>query len=218
MPKFQNLTGLVFGRLTVSRLASRGGRGTGGCMWECTCDCGKKGTYYGGALRSGNTRSCGCLKAEVIVSANIIHGGCDDPEYKAWHGMRQRCTNPKSQDWKNYGARGITVTDRWRSYENFKADMGSKPSPKHSIERRDNDLGYTPENCYWGTRIDQANNQRTNHRITWAGRTQTIAQWAREIGVSHDVLWQRLKHGWSVQKAITTPLQKPVATRKKALV
>jgi hypothetical protein len=121
--------------------------------------------------------------------------------------MKMRCYNVRFIEYPRYGARGITVCDRWRNtFASFLADVGPRPSSQHSIERRDNDGNYTPENCYWATRIEQANNTRRNRRISLYGRTQTLAQWCRELGVKPYTLKDRIyKLGWTPEKALMTP-------------
>jgi hypothetical protein len=103
------------------------------------------------------------------------------PEYQAWLSMRQRCNNPNRADYKHYGGRGISICERWDSFENFLADLGIKPSPKHSIHRIDNDKGYSPDNCVWALPLVQANERRTNRRVAIGGVTRTVAEWARGL-------------------------------------
>ena len=122
--------------------------------------------------------------------------------------MKSRTTNPKNIGYHRYGGRGIRVCERWLKYENFKADMGEPPEGM-TLERIDNNGPYSPENCRWATRTEQNNNTRSNRMLTFRGKTQTIMQWAREIGVSFQVLWYRIARGWSVDRALTTPLQHP---------
>lgn len=119
--------------------------------------------------------------------------------------MKARCSNPRSIVWPLYGGRGITVCRRWKAFEAFFADMGPRPSPHHTIERKDNCGDYTPSNCIWATRKQQMNNQRNNHIITFLGKTQTLAQWVDELHMP--ALRVRLGRGWSVQRAFTQPLQ-----------
>lgn len=128
-------------------------------------------------------------------------------EYRVWAGMKVRCANPKSQDWHRYGGRGIAVCDRWRdSFENFYADMGPRPSSKHSIDRIDSDGNYEPANCRWATSKEQANNWKTrNRRITHNGETLSIPEWAERLGITRESLRDRLDAGWSVSDALTTP-------------
>ncbi len=135
---------------------------------------------------------------------NLKHGKWQSSEYNTWHRMIQRTTNPNDTRYDRYGGRGITVCERWRSFENFYADMGDKPSVGMSIERINNDLGYFPENCKWATSKEQSNNTCRNHLITFEGRTQTITQWAREKGIKPVTLNSRFRNGWSVERALTT--------------
>lgn len=133
------------------------------------------------------------------------HGMSYTSIYMLWHKMIQRSTISTHKDFPNYGGRGIGVCDRWLKFENFYADMGEKPVGK-SLERKDNNLGYSPENCKWATRSEQNNNKRDNHPITFNGKTQTIALWAKEIGVSRRTISHRINdYGWSIEKALSTP-------------
>jgi hypothetical protein len=128
------------------------------------------------------------------------------PGYDTWRNMKSRCGNPRNARYADYGGRGITVCDRWKnSFENFIADMGLPPSPAHSIERGDNSRGYEPGNCRWATDVEQTNNQRSNVLIEYDGKTQTIAQWARELGINYQTLRQRIqRYGWSVERAFSS--------------
>lgn len=162
-PNLLDLTGQPFGRLTVT---SRGPNGKHGeVRWHCRCTCGNETLVYAGNLRSGDTRSCGCLSRELLVTRSTTHGaarvGAETPEYHAWHAMFQRCTNPHHASWEDYGGRGVTVCERWQSFENFIADMGPRPSPKHSLDRTNNDGNYEPSNCRWATWNEQARNRRS---------------------------------------------------------
>lgn len=155
MGKFIDLSGKRFGRLVVIEKTDR--RSGTNAIWKCKCDCGKETFVSSGNLRSENTTSCGCLNKELV----IIHGQYQSSEYYAWQHIKDRCYNLKNKRYKDYGGRGITVCDRWKdSFENFLADMGPKPSNKHSIDRIDNDGNYEPKNCKWSTATEQARNQR----------------------------------------------------------
>lgn len=131
-------------------------------------------------------------------------------EFRAWHGMISRCLYPSIKGYENYGGRGITVCDRWRnSFENFYSDLGPRPSGGYSLERVNNDGNYEPLNCKWATKLEQDNNRRTNVFIEFNGRRLTKSQWAREIGLKPISLYKRFNSGWSIERALTTPLKIP---------
>jgi hypothetical protein len=139
------------------------------------------------------------LKLEKLSQFSVVHGnsrhGKESREYRTWRHIRSRCRNKNNPAYKDYGGRGISVCDRWNSFANFLADMGPKPSPKHQIERIDNDGDYEPSNCRWATPIEQSNNRRTNHFITIRGRTLSIADWAREIDFPYKELRALVDYG-----------------------
>lgn len=132
------------------------------------------------------------------------HGYFGKTEYEAWRNMRQRCINPKTPNFHNYGGRGIKVCDRWfNSFTNFIEDMGDKPSSNHSLDRIDNNGNYTPENCRWATKVQQDSNRRTTRPITINGVTKPLHQWARESPIKYETIKGRIyKYGWSPEKAI----------------
>jgi len=147
---------------------------------------------------------------------NKTHGMAGTSEYISWANMKARCFNPNYKHYSNWGGRGITVCDRWlNSFENFLADIGLKPTSKHSLDRIDNDGDYFPENCKWSTRVEQQNNRRYNHLITIGCVTLTIAQWTKEMGFGETVIGDRLKLGWSEFDAVMTPLRSKLKNKKK---
>lgn len=205
--KYEDLTGQRFGRLLVIR--TTGLRGSNR-YWLCLCDCGIEKEVSAGNLKSGTTLSCKCL----LIENKTKHGGSSrrngkDPEYGVWSHIIGRCTNPSDAGWENYGGRGITICDRWReSYANFLADMGRRPSPRHMIERKDNNKGYEPSNCEWSTRQVQNNNTRRNRIIEFRGESKTLAEWGRTTGIRPHCIRQRIDiYGWTIEEALTTSKQ-----------
>lgn len=219
---FEDLTGQTFGRLKVVKRVSE--IGVGLIKWLCVCDCGEQTTVSAGDLKSGHTQSCGCFRRERSRQLSTIHGLSRSSEHRIWSGMIFRCENPNATRWDRYGGRGIKVCDRWRygedgltGFECFLSDMGSRPSPQHSIDRYDHDGDYEPDNCRWATERQQQNNRSTNRRISYKGRTRTLSQWARAYEMNTSVLWRRLRKGWTIEAALNTPLtaRKIVSSGKK---
>lgn len=207
-----NLSGQRFGRVTV--VESAGVNMNGETIWLCKCDCGTVWTTRTDFLRSGGTRSCGCLGRENCKTASTKHGLTYSPEYRAWLAIKSRCYNTKLVNFSEYGGRGIKVCDRWlESFENFFLDMGSRPTPQHSIDRIDTNGNYEPTNCRWATRERQQRNRRDTKLFTFNGETLSLPDWAEKLGKSLHALRNRLRNGWSVEKT----LSQPVESRKKRI-
>jgi hypothetical protein len=202
MSKLKDLSGNVYGRLkvlskTISKTKSTNAR------WLCLCECGKEKDIQGTSLTSGMTRSCGCLRREIGKGKNLSHGmatkGSQSPEYRTWCKIKERCANPKDKRFKDYGGRGIEVCRRWRSdFSLFLLDMGPRPAGRFSIERKDNNGHYSPENCEWIPMADQAGNKRSNVRIEFGGRTLYKAQWARLFGIDNQKFQKFERSGLSI--------------------
>lgn len=201
-----DIAGQRFGRLVALGPVGRA-RGRE-IIWECRCDCGALTSLKVGSLRSGTTRSCGCLQRELLANRVRQHGDTGSPEFRAWQAMKTRCGNRKQPHYNNYGGRGITVCERWRnSFDAFLEDMGPKPSDKHSLDRIDNEKSYSPENCRWTTRFTQSRNHRRNRLLTINGRTQCFADWCNEYGIKQETARARIdRYGWSETDALTRPV------------
>jgi len=203
---FQDLINRQFGKLTPLKPVKMTFRRIG---WLCRCTCGNTVVVAGTLLRSGHSKSCGCLQRETARRCNTKHGMYQSREYQVWAGMLQRCYNPKEPSYSNYGARGISVCPQWRdSFERFFKDMGRRPSPKHSLDRIDNSAGYSPANCRWASKKEQARNQRGNHVLTLKGKSMTVVQWAEVTGISISALRHRLERGWPIAAVLSTPVHK----------
>jgi hypothetical protein len=201
MKTIVNLTGKVYGKLTV---ISFHGRNNNKTFWNCHCECGMDKVVHSHNLQQKHTKSCGCL---VRNSPNgTTHNKSKTREYEIWCGMKKRCMNTKSKAYKDYGGRGITICERWiNSFEDFLADMGPSPTNEHSLDRIENDGNYEPSNCRWATRLVQTNNSRKNVIITHEGTSLTLAQWAAELGIAYKTLHRRLRiSNFSTKRAFAT--------------
>lgn len=202
--KFIDLAGKKFSRLTVIRVERRVRPGM--YLWECQCDCGKKTTVQGMHLRSGNTKSCGCRKAETrreLPLKSATHGKSNTGIYSSYRSMISRCRLASHKNWKLYGGRGIRVCRRWQGrygFLKFCEDMGDKP-PGTSLDRIDNDGPYSPQNCRWATPAQQGRNKRTNRLITWRGQTRCLADWSALLGWNSSKLHKRLNR-MSIDRAM----------------
>lgn len=196
-----DLTGRTFGRLTVLNEAERNKHKQ--ISWLCRCECGAETVVLGSSLRSGGTRSCGCLIRERVSKGNTRHGMFGTPIYEVWKNMIQRTSNPKNTHYIDYGGRGIAVCDRWKSFENFHADMSAGHAPGLTIDRIDNSRGYELGNCRWATAREQARNTRRSVHMTYGSRTMLLIEWAELTGLNYGTLRQRIHHGWPVERALT---------------
>lgn len=198
-PRFIDLTGKVFGRWTVLYYA---GRSTNS-LWFCKCECGAETVVAGPHLMRG--KSIGCRRCSGV--AVVTHGMSKSPEFGSWRALIERCTNPGNRAYARYGGRGIRVCDRWKqSFEAFYKDMGPRPSPQHSIDRIDSNGDYEPTNCRWATQSQQMRNTRRSRHLTFDGLSMSIPDWADKLGMSVKTLRSRLDAGWSIERALTSPV------------
>ncbi len=197
-----DITGQRFNRLEVIKLRGRGRSKI--LIWECRCDCGKTAFACTTDLKTGGVRSCGCLVTDSNVKRLTKHGHANSLEYRIWGTMIARCDKPDHISYPDYGAKGVTVCERWRnSVADFINDMGPRPSRKHSIDRIDSAGNYEPSNCRWASPKEQSRNTSRNRFITHNGETLTLAEWGERAGVRAGLIGSRLKAGWPMEDALT---------------
>lgn len=211
MGKIEDLKGKKFGFLTVIEFAYRDKKQT---YWLCKCNCGNTKVIRGSHLKDGNTISCGCYTKNRMAQmnkANAKHGLSNTRLYRIYHGIIGRCLKPKTNGYKNYGNKGISVCNEWlKDFQNFyywAINNGYKEGL--TIERIDLNKGYEPDNCKWVTPKEQARHTSQNKMITYKGKTRCVAEWAEFLKINYNTLQSRLgKYGWSVKKSFTTPVSK----------
>lgn len=201
-PNFKDVTGTKYGRLTVLGFAGRSNRKS---SWYCECECGNIKVAGASSLQSGKTTSCGCRQIENWTTDKITHGMRYTLEYNSYKHAKERCTNPNDARWKDYGGRGIEF--RFESFEQFFAEVGLRPTPKHSIDRIDVNGHYEVGNVRWASHAEQALNTRNNRLLTCNGRTMAMVEWARELNVHPSAILYRLNSGRSVEDALTSPFK-----------
>jgi len=210
-------SGMRYKRLLVIRrapMASRPPSYSTAAAWLCRCDCGNEIITLGIYLRAGLIGSCGCLYDETRLTAgkkNRRHGDSKTALYRIWHRMMQRCYDKNCPDYMAYGGRGIRVHPRWRKYENFKADMSPRPSPKHSLGRNHPDADYGPDTTKWETALEQGRNKRNNVYLDFRGERLTKAEFIRKYDLTWSLLNKRLKAKWSLDRIVSTPRKRPGA-------
>lgn len=201
----KDLTGQRFGRLVVIEPMPLANNGN--AMFKAKCDCGAIVVKRGSHLRLGSVKSCGCLHDTHAIGKQYgkTHGhaiaGQRSPTYESWTAMWQRCTRNKHPDFHRYGGRGITVCERWKSFENFLSDMGERP-PGKNLERRNNDEGYCKDNCKWATAKEQSRNRASNRLLCHHGQIRCVSEWAEVLGIKKSTLNERLRRGWSIRRAL----------------
>ena len=170
---------------------------------RCRCECGTMKDFYLSNYASGKSKSCGC--AQFSGDHSRTHGLSKTAIYLVWNSMVMRCTNPKASGYAKYGAKGITVCERWRTFENFYADMGERPSRLHSLDRINNSLGYTPGNVRWATMQTQQRNRTSNAVHRMDGEAKTLAEWCEIYGAPHSRVIHRMESGWTFEQAVKAP-------------
>lgn len=213
MAKFQDLTGMRFGRLRViKRDVNKGNY----AMWRCVCDCGNQIVVRTSSLKNGHTQSCGCYHKDIASGSNTKHGLYKHRLYRIYQHMISRCTNCKENGYKNYGGRGIKVCDEWlKDFQSFaKWSMLNGYSDGLTLDRIDVNSDYSPLNCRWCTPKVQANNTRKNRILEYRGERHTMSEWSDILQMPYNLINSRIFRGWSVEKALTTPLNKSYQRQK----
>jgi len=197
---FIDRTGQVFGRLTVTgRAPNKNGR----TMWSCICTCGNEKAIRGEHLKNKASTSCGCFHVELKTKHGESPLKKRTTEYQCWANMKDRCSNKGNHHYKNYGGRGVYVCSEWaEDFSVFLSDMGRKPTKDHTIERIDNDKGYSPNNCKWVTRGEQVRNRRNSINFTIDGETMCLKDWCRRYGVAYTTARHRMSRGKSIKEAL----------------
>ncbi len=203
MSRIKDLTGMTFGRLIAIECTGKNKHGA--AMWRCDCSCGNVLSVVSYSLVQGVTKSCGCMKHDT-PAPNRTHNMTRTPLFRVWAAMHNRCNNSNVACYHGYGGRGIKVCDRWQRFENFYSDMGDRPTPKHQIDRIDNNGPYSPENCQWAIPSVQAKNKRNNRILTANGESLHLAEWARRLGCNPAAILARLASGMSEAEAVTKPI------------
>lgn len=203
MSKMKDITGMKFNKLLVIERAENSSRGK--ARWKCLCDCGNYTIVEGSNLRNGAVKSCGCSKME---SKNQTHGMSKTRIYKEWNNMKNRVLNHSTKSYKDYGKRGISVCDEWKyDFKSFyEWAMVNGYSDDLTIERKDTNGDYCPENCCWIPKSEQAKNRRVNYKIEYNGKKHNLVELCNELGLNYKRVHNRIhKLGWSVDRAISTP-------------
>lgn len=205
------LTGKIYGRLVV--VERNYNMNKGGVWWTCQCSCGNIKSVKGSNLINGGTKSCGCYKSECssarIKAILTTHGGTGTRLHKIWECMKSRCSYSKGDAYKNYGGRGITVCDEWKNdfvkFYDWALVNGYKDDL--TLDRINVNGNYEPSNCRWVTRKEQNRNTRKTIYLTFNNETKCLKDWSEFYGLPYHVLKYRYHKGWSIEKALATPLQ-----------
>lgn len=202
MSKIVNIVGQRFGKWTALSWCDG--------AWLCRCECGHQARVNGNKLRVG--KSTCCVKCRRRTHGKSKHNAT----YQSWKHMRRRCLNPTDEDFKHYGGRGIKICPQWSSFSAFLTDMGEKPIGL-TLDRRDNDGDYTPDNCRWATQKTQTRNQRRNRALAFKGRTQSLADWCEELNLSYFTVHHRLRSGWTIDAALDSRVFTSRVDREKRM-
>ena len=208
MGKFKDIAGQRFGRLVAIK-AEKDPTGRR-YDWLCKCDCGNEVKATSVSLTTGKKKSCGCIQRELLQSRNTVHGHSRERLYRVWKGMKSRCYNSHHRSYPKYGGRGLRVCDDYEAFRLWAYENGYDENAEYqqcTIDRIDVDGDYSPQNCRWADSFTQANNTNKVLLITFKGETKTVTEWANKTGIPRATLYARVKNGWDVDKALTTPVR-----------
>lgn len=213
MAKLKDLTGMTFGHLTVIKRSEDhiSANGSKKVVWKCKCDCGSYTEVTSGNLLSSHTTSCGCVGSRKTIGArSVTHNKSKDQLYSVWSGIKRRCYNPNEEGYYKYGGRGISMCDEWREsfFSFYKWGIKNGYCKGLQIERIDNDGNYCPENCRWATAKEQAYNRRNTIYLECFGEKNNLWEWEKKTGIPASRIDDRIRKGWSVQRALTQPVRK----------
>ena len=216
MSKFIDMTGWIMSEhgvpdsrwTVIEKVESLDGKNSF-YLCECSCEQHTQKILARHSIVSGNSKSCGCLAREQTSARMTTHGKSGTRLHHIWKGMYERCYCENHQQFKDYGGRGIIICDEWKNDFNsfYEWALNNGYQEDLTIDRVNNDGNYEPENCKWSTRKEQCNNQRTNRLLTYNDKTQTVSQWAEEVGLNKHTLQTRISRGWSVEDALCKPVQ-----------
>lgn len=205
--------GQRFGRWTLIR--RDGVTAWGRPQWLVQCECGTSKSIEVSSIARGDSASCGCLQKQVATARWTTHGLMGTRAHACWKSMKARCLNPLETGYKYWGGRGITICEKWLTFEGFFEDMGEAPEGM-TIGRRDNDGNYEPGNCRWETQVQQQRNRRSNRRLSWRGETLCVSEWSERLGISRRTIQSRLADGWDTERSLATPARRKARSSPRA--
>lgn len=211
MSKYKDLLNQKFGKLTAKKFVGKNKQYD--ALWLCDCDCGNEKIVSAGKLQSGHTQSCGCFQRERTKEAHTKHSlyynseGKRSKLYHVWGSMKERCFNKNSKSYPDYGGRGVTICDEWLDYTNFhKWAIQNGYKEGLTIERDNNNLNYQPSNCRWIPKSDQSKNRSSVRYLEWNGVTRSVTEWSELTGIPSNVINQRIRRSWDINKSLTTKI------------
>lgn len=204
--KLIDLSNQIFGKLKVLKRAENRiePSGRSKVYWLCRCECNIEKEIEASSLKKGKSNSCGCIGKEIMKNLNLSHGMYKSSEYKSWQKMKERCLNPNIERYPQYGGRGIKVCNRWlNSFENFYEDMGDRPSKDHSLDRKDVNGDYTPDNCRWITNQEQHYNKTNTLYVEYNGNKKSLSEMCKMYNLNYKSTWKKYNKGTTFEEILT---------------